>query len=102
MVEKFKGYKNFNPLVDDGYLEEDYRFVNGSRLDYYRGKGLYKGIEIRSSKYGVKRATKKWDVWYRNDFIAWHVSKPNAFKALKALLMNFDDLENFNYKELKL
>ena len=102
MVEKFKGYKNFNQLVDDGYLEEDYKFVNGSRLEYYRGKGLYKGIEISSSKYGVKRATKKWDVWYRNDFIAWHVSKCDAFKALKALLMNFDDLENFNYKELKL
>ena len=98
MIEKFKGYKNLNQLVNDGYLEEDYNFVNGSKLEHYRGKGLYNGIEIRSSKY----KTKKWDVWYRNDFIAWHVSKPNAFKALKALLMNFDDLENFNYKELKL
>ena len=35
MVEKFKGYKNFNQLVDDGYLEEDYNFVNGSKLERY-------------------------------------------------------------------
>ena len=35
MVEKFKGYKNFNQLVDDGYLEEDYKIVNGSRLEHY-------------------------------------------------------------------